>query len=381
MTPRVPVKPQLLRWARERAGLAPESLVKRFPKYLAWEAGELRPTHKQLKDFAKFTHVPFGRLLLSKPPHEPFPIPDFRTVGGKAIVRPSPNLLDTVYLCERRQDWYHDYALDEELSRVHLVGSATTTDDVHETAARIGAALKVDLGDRAELSSWTVAMRQFIRHTEEAGILVMVSGIVGFNNHRKLDPDEFRGFALADDLAPLVFVNTADTKAAQMFTLAHEIAHLALGQSALSNIKPNSTTSNQVESWCNRVAAELLVPMVLLREEYRVDEPVAKEFQRLARHFKVRTLVILRRIYDLGVLTDREYRTAYQQELNRFQPLERQSGGNFYATHTLRVSETFARALIINTLEGQTLYRDAFRLLALKKVATFRNLGIHLGVK
>lgn len=381
MTPRVPVEPQVLRWARERAGLAPESLVRRFPKYLAWEAGELRPTHKQLRDFAKVTHAPFGSLLLSKPLHEPFPLPDFRTVGGEAIVRPSPNLLHTVYLCERRQDWYHDYALDEDLGPVRLVGSATIADDVPETVARIRTALRIDPGDRAEFSSWTAAMRQFIRHAEEAGILVMVSGIVGSNNHRRLDPDEFRGFALADDLAPLVFVNSADTKAAQMFTLAHEIAHLALGQSALSNIELNSTPSNQVESWCNRVAAELLVPIALLREEYRSDQPLAREFQRLARHFKVSTLVILRRIYDLGALTYGDYRTAYREELTRLQPLNKQSGGNFYATHSLRVSERFARALIIRTIEGQTLYRDAFRLLTLKKVSTFRNLGIHLGVK
>jgi Zn-dependent peptidase ImmA (M78 family) len=115
-----------------------------------------------------------------------------------------------------------------------LVGSARVTDDVVRTAASIRQALGFDVEERRQLPTWTEALRRFIEQADSLGILVMVSGVVGSNNRRRLDPGEFRGFALTDPLASLVFINGADTKAAQMFALAHELAHVWLGQTAVS---------------------------------------------------------------------------------------------------------------------------------------------------
>jgi transcriptional regulator with XRE-family HTH domain len=103
-TMRVDVKPAMLRWARERAGLKPDALARRFPKLTDWEHKKARPTLKQLEDFAKATHAPIGYLFLSEPPVERVPIPDSRTVGNRRIGRPSPDLLETIYLCQQRQE-------------------------------------------------------------------------------------------------------------------------------------------------------------------------------------------------------------------------------------------------------------------------------------
>lgn len=371
---RVQVRPELLRWARERSGRGVQALATRFPRLAAWEAGESSPTLKQLEAFARATHVPIGFLFLGEPPRESVPIPDLRTIANEPLGRPSPDLLDTIYLCQRRQSWYRDWARSVGEDPRRFVGSARVDTPPEDVAAKMRVALEFDLEGRRACPTWTEALRQFASQADDLGVLVMVSGVVGSNNHRKLDPDEFRGFALADDLAPLIFVNGSDTKAAQMFTIAHELAHLWLGKSALSDAGPASTPSDRVESWCNRVAAELLVPISVLRREV-AGRTALPDTQDLARRFKVSTLVILRRLLDVGRLTRQEFERAYATELERLSSLPRTSGGDFYLTQPVRLSRRFARALVVSTLEGQTLYRDAFRMLGISKPETFQQLS------
>ena len=381
MTLRVDVKPELFRWARERAGIESEALVKRFPKYREWESGEKQPTFKQLEQLAKVTHAPIGSFFLSEPLKETVPIPDLRTVGNRFVSRPSVDLMDTVYLCQHRQDWYRDYARLEGEDPLPFVGSATPASDVESTAARMRGALGFDLEERRALGTWTDALRRFIEQADALGVLVMVNGVVGNNTRRKLDPEEFRGFALADELAPLIFVNGADTKAAQMFTLAHELAHIWVGESALSDVEPVSAPSHEVEAWCNRVAAELLVPQASLRQEYRESEDLTDELNRLARRFKVSTLVVLRRISDTGALDHDALAFSYRRELDRLQSMPTTAGGSFHPTLKARVGQRFGHALVTSTLGGRTSFSESFRLLGIKKTSTLREFAASLEVR
>jgi len=377
---RVAVEGTMLRWARERAGRTRESLTPKFDRVADWETGEVQPTLKQLEAFARAVHVPIGYLFLSEPPEEPVPIPDFRTIADQPLQRASPDLLDTVYLCQQRQEWYRDDARQAGAEPLPFVGSLALGADVVSSAASIRAALGLDLEAQRRLSTWTDALRAFMEKADALGVLVMVSGVVASNNRRPLDPEEFRGFALADPVAPLVFINGADTKAAQMFTLAHELAHLWLGESALSDARAAEAPTQDVERWCNKVAAEMLVPLSVFSAAHDPEADLRGELDRLARRFKVSTLVVLRRMHDAGSLTGDAYWRAYNDEVERLQELPAGSGGNFYFTLGARVSKRFARAVVSSTLEGRSSFAEAFRLLGFKKMSTFKELSNSLGV-
>lgn len=378
---RVAIQPEMFRWARDRARMNNLALRARFPRLQAWEAGEVQPTLRQLEDYARATHAPVGYFFLPEPPVEPLPIPDFRTMANRAIARPSPNLLDMVYACQQRQEWYRDDARVTGQSPLPFVGSLTVATSPVEAAVQLRQTLGFSVEERRACSTWTEALRRFIEQADQIGVMVMVSGVVLNNNTRSLDPQEFRGFALSDALAPLVFINGADSKAAQMFTLAHELAHLWLGQTALSDTSADAAPDNATEVWCNQVAAELLVPMDSFRAELMVDEPTADTLKRLARHFKVSSLVILRRLMDADRIDRAAFFTAYRAELARLREIEVSGtgGGDFYRTTAARVSKRFARALVESTLEGRTLYRDAFHMLGIAKTSTFNEFGRSLG--
>ncbi|MDE0111252.1 MAG: XRE family transcriptional regulator [Albidovulum sp.] len=379
---RAPVNPLLLRWSRERAGMAQADLALRFKKLPEWESGDRVPTLKQVEAFARAVHAPVGYMFLTEPPEETIPIPDFRTFARHSLRRPSPNLLDTIYACQERQSWYREFARVAGEPELNFVGSVSIETPPETVAAQMREALRFHVAARRECVGWVGALRLFIRRADEAGVLVMVNGIVASNSHRRLDPAEFRGFALCDTRAPLIFVNGKDTKAAQMFTLAHELAHIWLGASALSNMEAASGQGFRSEEvWCNAVAAEFLVPLDELQSDLRLNEPLPETLTRLARTFKVSTLVILRRLFDAGWLPRKSFDTAWALEAERLRKLvQAGSGGDFYRTTVARVGRRFTRALVVNTLEGQTLYRDAFRMLGVKSTEAFNKLGHEAGV-
>ncbi len=376
-TPRFPINPELISWARERAGFSVDDLAGKFNKLPEWERGDIQPTLRQLESFARKVHIPLGYLFCSFPPKEILPISDFRTIESESIKRPSPELLEMVYACELRQDWYREYALAEQLPEHEFIGSISIKTPTTYAAKLISDTIDFGIETRQTSPNWIEALRSFRRKVDDAGILVMASGIVRNNTHRRLDVQDFRGFALSDSHAPLIFINSNDTNAAQIFTLAHELAHLWLGNSALtdSGIVIDSDYP-QEEVWCNAVAAELLVPLDHLQGELQRNEPLPDALSRLAKLYKVSSLVILRRLIDLKQLEKDEFELAWKHETNRLQKLNRTSkGGDFYRATISRVGRRFAHAIVSSANAGKTFSRDAFSLLGITSAETFNKLS------
>ena len=364
------INPELLRWARERAGLTVSDMVKWFPRYPQWESGATgyRPTLKQLEAVAQKTHAPLGYLFLTEPPQEPLPIPDFRTVKDQRVVRPSPDLLDTVYAMQRRQEWLRDYLKNQGAEPLSFIGSAHTGQPHVELATTIRKTLGLEAGWARTSSNWEAASRNLRKAADSIGVLVVINGVVGNNTYRKLDPDEFRGFVLSNQYAPLLFINGADAKAAQMFTLAHELVHLWLGQDGVFNLEHLQPAPSQIEEFCNGVAAEFLVPQATLRANWQRVSAAADPYRALARHYKVSPLVIARRALDLDLVSRDEFFDFYTryQDQGRKKQAKKSKGGDFYNNQNTRVGTRFARAVIRAVKNGQLPYRDAYKLTGLK---------------
>lgn len=383
--PQVPVAGSVLRWAARRSDVPQGEVESRFPQLNQWERGAAAPTYEELHAFASFTHTPFGSFFLEEPPAESMPIPDFRTMGNGDVGPPSSGLLDVIYICQERQDWYRQYLISQEMNPLNFVGSASIGQSISDAAQDVRNFLDYSLASREMFRDQREALRYLTRITEDQGILVMMSGMVGDNTHRLLDPVEFRGFALVDDRAPLIFINGADTQAARIFTLVHEICHVFLGESGVSDsfLRPHGPSKNAIERWCNRVAGEVLVPLESLRHEFHGSLDVL-DLERLAGLYMVSTLVVLNRLHDGGLVEWDSFRSAYSREVERIGGLlgrkKSRSGGNYYNVKPLRVSRKFASALINDTLRGRTLYGTAYHLLDTKRSDIFDRLGRDLGI-
>ena len=369
---RINVNPALLRWARERAQLTLDDLLRRFPKIREWESGAEKPTLRQLDAFANATSAPFGYLFLPVPPKEELPIPDFRTLGDQPIRRPSPSLLDTIFDLQRRQAWLREDRIEAGYDPLSFVGSVTTDAAPAKVASAMRRIIGVSVGWADLHGTWTDALGWLRNRAEMIGIVVVINGVVGNNTRRKLDPEEFRGFVLPDDYAPFVFLNGSDGKGAQMFTLVHELVHLWIDQAGVFDLRAMQPAPDPRERFCNAVAAEFLMPEEELRRAWKDVAASSLPFAALARRFKVSELVAARRALDARLIgRDAFFRfyNAYQEDERR-RAARRSSGGDFYATQNYRVGRTFGEAVARAVKEGRLLYRDAFELTGLRG-ATF----------
>ena len=383
----VSLTPKVLRWARERAGLDQRTLAKKVTgkptaeRVKQWEQTGML-TFAQARKLAHATHTPEGFLYLKEPPEDRLPIPDFRTVRDETVQRPSPDLLDTVYMMQRRQTWMRDFLIEEAQPRLEFVGSATLSSHPQNVASEMRETLGVAGGWANEESTWTDALVHLRHRIEAAGILIVINGVVGNNNHRKLDPNEFRGFVLSDVYAPLVFINGADFKAAQMFTMAHEVAHLWINREGVSNFEAMQPPPVRVEQWCNQVAAEFLVPAAELSEAWKYDRQSKEPYQALAARFKISTIVAVRRVLDLGFITKKqffEFYDSYQKDERRRKEVKKK-GGDFWNTQSVRVGQRFGTAVVRAAKEGRLLYREAYQLTGLSG-KTFDRFAENLGFR
>ena len=360
------VKKSLLNWAVTRSGKSVDDLEKNkaICGIRKWLAGESQPTLRQLEAFANATYTPFGHLLLSQPPEDLMRIPYFRT-QGQNVSGPSMNLRDTIQIVEQRQYWMREQMVTNGHERLTFVGSAEPDDSTIEVAHTMRNELGLPEKWPDNLNTWKDVREDLTDKMEASSVFVTINGIVGNNTRRQLQVDEFRGFVLVDDYAPFVFVNGRDAMSAQMFTLAHELAHVWMGESATFNLHKLDPADNAVEQACNKIAAEFLVPEEKMHQLWDKFSNKPNPSRLISRHFKVSPLVVFRKALDMDLIDKKEFFTWYKQLSTRND--KKGKGGNFYATSKYRIGKRFGRAVITAAQEGTILYRDAYNLTGLNR--------------
>jgi len=365
----VNVNANILTWAIVRAGYELQTFTDKFPKVQLWIEGKKKPTVKQLEEFSKKVHLPFGYLFLPEPPKEHLPIPFFRSSGNQAE-KVSINVYDTILLMHQRQDWLSNYLKDNHFEQLSFVGKFRNITNVQSIVADIRNTLNLPENWASQFRTWQEAQDHLVLYIEDKGIITVFNGVVENNGFRKIPVDDCRGFVLVNEMSPFMFINNADWKSAQLFTIVHELAHIWTGHSAGFDFRKLQPADDPIEILCDKIAAEFLVPANSFNEVWNHNPSI----QNASRYFKVSEIVIARRALDTGKLTKGQFFAFYEEYSNReFAKKEQQnSGGDFYATTKKRLSLTFASHINNAVKSGNLLYRDAYKLTSLKG-DTFHN--------
>ena len=374
------INPEMLTWARERSGIPVSDFARKNgvteERLQEWESGTRSLTFNQAMRFAEKAYVPFGYLFLTEPPEEELPIPDLRTVEGQGVQRPSGELLDLVKLMLQRQEWYREY-LQQHFSEPSLyVGRFASSDAVAAIVKDMRACLGV--GAHPTRGKWEDYYRDLVERIESLGVLVMRQGNLGHHT-RPLRVEEFRGFAIVDDYAPIIFINHSDALGARLFTLIHELCHIWIGQSGISDGDTN--THCQEEVLCNAVAAEFLVPTKEFRGLWQQDlEHWEDNLPPLEAHFHVSTWVLARRALTLNFISSEQYSSYIADQRAQHKKREGIGGPTYYQTRKAQISRPFSRAVVGEALSGQLMLREAGELLGGIKPGKIETFARELGV-
>ena len=363
MRTEIDINTNIITWAIARAGYELQEFIAKVPIVQKWIKGEKKPTVKQLDPkFSKKVHLPYGYLFLAEPPKERLPIPFFRT-NNRQTGSVSVNVYDTILLMQQRQSWLNDYLKENEFQPLMFVGKFNNRQNVTEIVNSIRATLGLEENWASRFDTWKDALDNLTHKIEDTGIIMVFNGIVENNTSRPIKVEECRGFVLVDNMAPFMFINNADGKAAQMFTIVHELAHIWTGHSAGFDFRKLQPADDPIELLCDKIAAEFLVPEIFFKEIWR-ENPSIKS---AARIFKVSEIVIARRALDTGSITTKQFFDFYEEYSNRelAKKEAQSSGGDFYATTRKRLSMTFAGHVNNAVKSGQLLYRDAYKLTSL----------------
>lgn len=347
-----------------------------FEILVAWQKGEKIPTYNKVLEISRATGIPLGYFFLKKPPKEDISLVNYRTIKSIELKQPSRALQTTILDMELIQDWLNKQLIKDGYDKNDYVKSLNVDTDIITLSQIVRKKLSIKM-------DWFISCKtaedsfKFLRKAiSDSGIIVMTNGIVRNNTSKPLSIDEFRAFALIDDYAPLIFINTNDSINGRLFSLLHEYIHIGLGENSLYNDRCSCQNEiSKTEQICNAVAAEILVPQEIFNNQWsllNIDEDIEKNINKLAHYFKCGIVVVARKALENHYISKEQYSLIANNAVQNFKK-RKSKGGEFYRSLNSKIDTNFLNYLFRSVEKGNTLYTEAFRLTNTNS-KTFNNL-------
>jgi len=359
MADKADITPKILKWARESARISEEIAAGKVSvsveKLREWESGESYPTIIQAQKLAKAYKRPFALLFLTDIPSDFQPLRDFRRKGSTPLGTGSIFIIREI---QQKQAWISEVNKDDNTAKVPFIGRFTVSDDPITVANDILRSFKINPTNYSSGSP----IKEWIDKAESNGIFISRTSFI--HSRLVLDSDEIQGFAIADPYAPFVFINSEDYDAPQLFTLVHEIAHLWIAATGISNeIEHGIKDKNDyqpIELFCNEVAGNALMPSDVINSlPFSAFDSVDKLFP-VAKRLGVSTLALLvrglklkrvspERYQQLKRAAEREYQAFLRREAEKKEKQkskENKGGPNYYLLQVNRNSRLFTQTVL-----------------------------------
>lgn len=306
------ITPNVLKWARESAKMSEETAAAKvsvtFDKLQEWESGANQPTIKQAQTLAKAYKRPFALFFLPEIPKDFQPLQDFRKSGSKTLSTSSIFIIREI---QQKQAWISDAYADNDEIKLPFVGRFTINDNPQVVAQDILKTLNIQ-PTRYKSES---PIKEWIDASETKGIFISRTSFI--HSRLKLDSDELQGFAISDSYAPFVFVNSDDWNAPQLFTLLHELAHIWIAETGISNdVEPeirHKEKFHPVELFCNEVAANALMPKEIVLKFGTQIYQNSKEVFKASKLLGVSSFALIIRALNLGLISIPVYQKLKKQ--------------------------------------------------------------------
>lgn len=370
--PVVGVQPSVLRWARESMGMSVEDVAQKLKKsseeVKVWESeGGVSPTYSQLENLAyKVFKRPLAVFFLPAPPDEVPPTREFRTLPDADLQALHADTYLQVRKAHAFQITLKEIFWGQNTGEQQMLRSSRLDmqRSVSAQATAVRKALGISLDDQVGWKSDEVALKRWRESIEASGIFVFKA---------PFKQKDISGFCLPDADFPLIYLNNSTTKTRQIFSLLHELAHLLFNVTGISKFDTSyvnqlAAPERRIEQFCNKVAAEILIPSADFERQIAglpSDAELAQDdlFARLAVRYSVSREAVLRRLLDLK----RVGQAFYEQKAQFWAGQKKAgSGGDWYASQNTYLSERFAREVIARHYRNQISVEQASEFLGIK---------------